>query len=110
MQSTTYLDTLQEINRLDDQLATTVQALGHAKAKHTFQTALARDPARFVRRWVSSQRRDKEVLTGLGTRTGGLGDDGFAGEEWRRGGEGSVWASGNAKESVGLWLARQRVH
>ena len=110
MHSPTYLDTLQEINRLDDQLATTAQALSHAKAKHAFQTALARDPARFVRRWVSSQRRDKEVLTGLGTRTGGLGDDGFAGEEWRRGGEASVWASGNARESVGLWLARQRVH
>ena len=87
-----------------------MQAIGHAKAKHSFQTALAQDPARFVRRWVSSQRRDKEVLMGLGTRTGGLGDDGFAGEEWRKGGEGSVWAGGNARESVGLWLARQRVH
>ena len=40
----------------------------------------------------------------------GGGDEGYAGEEFRRGGEEGVWGGVLARESVGLWLARQKAH
>jgi SWI/SNF-related matrix-associated actin-dependent regulator of chromatin subfamily D len=92
---------------MDDQLALIIQAMTHAKAKHAFFTSLSRDPVGFVRRWTSSQRRDLEVILGEATRGGG--EEG-QGEEWRRGGKDGVWGSQNARESVGLWLARGKSH
>ena len=50
-----------------------------------------------------------EVILAEATRgggSGGLGEEG-ASEEWRKGGEGGLWGSQVARESVGLWLARQ---
>ena len=55
------------------------------------------------------QQRDLEVILAEATRgggSGGLGEEG-ASEEWRKGGEGGLWGSQVARESVGLWLARQ---
>ncbi|KAL9097867.1 MAG: hypothetical protein Q9165_000193 [Trypethelium subeluteriae] len=106
-QSPTHLQTLQRIAQLDDQLATTVQALATEKAKHGFLTSMSRDPARFVRRWVSSQKRDLEVLLGEGVRGVGGGEDGSA-EEFRRGGREGVWGGELARESVALWSSRRR--
>jgi SWI/SNF-related matrix-associated actin-dependent regulator of chromatin subfamily D len=103
----TFTNTLASIAAHDDYLALTVQAVAHAKAKHAFFTSLSRDPVGFVRRWTSSQKRDLEVILGEATRGGG--EDG-QGESWRRGGKEGVWGSVEARESVGLWLARPKAH
>jgi SWI/SNF-related matrix-associated actin-dependent regulator of chromatin subfamily D len=99
MASPNYAPTLQTIASIDDALAHTVAAITDAKVKHAFFDALAADPVGFLNRWVSSQRRDLEVI--LGEREEGL----RAGEEWRLSGDTGVWHSGLARESVGLWLS-----
>nr|POE63043.1 swi/snf and rsc complexes subunit ssr3 [Quercus suber] len=98
-----HIQDLQQIVQTDEDLALLVQKLHHTNAKRKFHENLAKDPANFVRRWVSSQKRDLEVVLAEATR-GGSEDAG--GDEWRRGGETGVWGSQLAQESVGLWLAR----
>ncbi|KAJ4404744.1 SWI/SNF and RSC complex subunit Ssr3 [Didymella pomorum] len=97
------IQTLQEIQKLDEQLVLLMGAIGQSKAKHAFFTSMAKDPVAFFKRWLSSQKRDLEVLLGEATRGGG---EDVSGEEWRRGGAEGVWGSEVAKESVALWLAR----
>lgn len=97
-----YPTTLREIASYNDQLATLIQALSHSKAKHAFFTSLSKDPGNFLRKWTSSQRRDLEVMMGEATRGGG---EDASGEEWRRGGAGSVWGTENVRESVNLMLS-----
>ncbi|KAI9746163.1 MAG: SWI/SNF complex component snf12 [Claussenomyces sp. TS43310] len=97
-----YPTILREVGSLNDQLAILVQALGQSKAKHTFFTSLSRDPGVFVRKWISSQRRDLEVMMGEVTRGGG---EDASGEEFRRGGKDSIWCSGHVRESVNLLLS-----
>ena len=58
-------------------------------------------------RMLDFSRRDLEVILGESTRGGG--EDGVD-EEWRRGGKDGVWGSEVARESVSLWLARQKAH
>lgn len=99
-----YLSMLKDINGLDEQLARLVQGLSSSKAKHTFMKSLGDDPAIFVRNWLSSQKRDLEVIMGEGSHGG---DNGY-GEEWRRGGSSSIWATQTARESVNVLLSRQR--
>ena len=96
--------TLKEIATLDEQLATIVQAVAHSKAKHAFLESMERDPVGFVKGWLSSQKRDLEVVMGEAPRGGG---EDATGDEWRRGGRDSVWATGNARESVNVLLAKQ---
>ena len=103
-QNPTYPATLRQISTLDDQLAVIVQAVNHSKAKHAFFTSMSKDPATFVRRWTSSQKRDLEIILGEATRGGG--EDGM-GEEFRRGGSGGVWGTENVRESVGLMVAKR---
>ncbi|KAL2135802.1 hypothetical protein VTI74DRAFT_6868 [Chaetomium olivicolor] len=105
IQNPSYASTLKEISTLDDQLATLVQAITHSQAKHRFLTAMAQDPVQFVKQWLSSQKRDLEVI--MGEARGG-GEE-ATGDEWRRGGRDSVWATGNARESVNVLLAKQPV-
>lgn len=104
IQNPQYAATLKDVAVLDDQLATLVQAVTHSQAKHTFLTSMARDPVSFVRAWLSSQKRDLEVIMGEATRGGG---EDAAGDEWRRGGKDSVWATPNARESVNVLLSKQ---
>ncbi|KAK4122528.1 hypothetical protein N657DRAFT_575173 [Parathielavia appendiculata] len=99
-----YAAMLKEVALLDDQLATIVQAVAHSKAKHTFLASMADDPVGFVRAWLSSQKRDLEIIMGEATRGGG---EDAAGDEWRRGGRDSIWATPNARESVNVLLAKQ---
>jgi SWI/SNF-related matrix-associated actin-dependent regulator of chromatin subfamily D len=99
-----HLAALQQIADLNDEQALVVQALGHHKSKHAFLSGLAADPARQVRRWLSSQKRDLEVIYGEASRGGG---EDAAGEEWRRGGQQSVWGSENVRESVTLMLSQR---
>lgn len=99
-----YLAMLKDISGLDEQLARLVQAVSASKAKHTFMNSLGNDPATFVRNWLSSQKRDLEVIMGEGTN----GGDNGHGDEWRRGGSDSIWATQTARESVNVLLSRQR--
>lgn len=101
--SKSHLTTLQQIVQTDDDLALLVQKIHHTNAKRKFYDNLAKDPTNFVKRWVSSQQRDLEVILAEATRGGG---EDAGGEEWRRGGMEGVWGSDVARESVGLWLAR----
>lgn len=99
-----YAGTLKEVASMDEQLATLVSAIASSKAKHSFLTSMSQDPANFVRNWMSSQKRDLEVIMGEATRRGG---EDATGDEWRRGGKDSVWTSSNARESVNVMLAKQ---
>ena len=98
-----YPVSLRQIGALDDQLALIIQAVLHSKARHSFYTALSKDPATFVRRWLGSQRRDLETILGEAVRGGG--EDG-SGPEFRRGGANSAWNATVAREAVRYMLAR----
>ena len=102
--SKSHLSTLQTIVKTDDDLALLVQKIHQTNAKRKFYDNLSKDPTNFVKRWISSQQRDLEVVLAEATRGGG--EDGGAGEEFRRGGVEGVWGSQMARESVGLLLAR----
>lgn len=101
--SKTHLNDLQTIVKTDDDLALLVQKIHQTNAKRKFYNNLAKDPSSFIKRWVSSQQRDLEVVLAEATRGGG---EDATGEEFRRGGRDGVWGSELARESVGLWLAR----
>lgn len=107
LQNPQFAGTLKDVAALDDQLALLIQGVSASKAKHTFFTSMATDPANFVRHWLSSQKRDIEVIMGEATRGGG---EDAAGDEWRRGGRDSVWATQTARESVNLMLAKPPSH
>jgi SWI/SNF-related matrix-associated actin-dependent regulator of chromatin subfamily D len=107
LQNPQFAGTLKEVAALDDQLALLVQGISASKAKHTFFTSMATDPANFVRQWLSSQKRDIEVIMGEATRGGG---EDASGDEWRRGGRDSVWATQNARESVNVMLSKPPTH
>lgn len=101
IQNQQYAAGMQKISLLDDQVALIVQALTHSRARHSFFTALSKDPANFVKRWVNSQRRDLETIMGDITSGGDTN-----GPEFRRGGDGSVWDTDVAREAVRYMLAR----
>jgi len=94
---------LKEVGMLDDELALIVQAAANSKGRHTFFTSVSQDPVNFVRHWISSQKKDLEVITGEAARTGG---DDISGDEWRRGGRDGIWGSANARESVTVMLSK----
>ena len=105
-QNPEYAKTLKDIAALDDQLAIIVQAISHEKARHSFFKAFAKDPSGFLKRWVSSQKRDLEVIVGEASRGGG--EDGL-GIEFQRGGKGGVWDSEVVREAVRYMLAKPDV-
>jgi SWI/SNF-related matrix-associated actin-dependent regulator of chromatin subfamily D len=98
-----YPATLRQISQLDDQLAIIIQALAHSKAKHSFYKSMQGDPVNFVKRWMSSQKRDLEVILGEATRGGG--EDGNA-PEFQRGGSWGIWGTQAVKEAVRYKLAK----
>ncbi|KAJ5130748.1 uncharacterized protein N7515_006787 [Penicillium bovifimosum] len=102
-QNPAYTASLRQISSLDEQVALIVQALTHSRARHSFYTALSKDPANFVRRWINSQRRDLETILGEATRGGG--EDG-SGPEFQYGGLDGPWDSDVAKEAVRYMLAK----
>lgn len=101
--SKSHIGDLQTIVRTDEDLALLVQKVHQTNAKRKFYDNLAKDPTSFIKRWTSSQQRDLEVILAEATRGGG---EDATNEEWRRGGPDGVWGSELARESVGLWLAR----
>ena len=96
---------LKDVTGLDEQLAKLIQAIAVSKAKHSFFASLSESPATFVRNWLSSQKRDLEIVMGEASRGGG---EAAYGDEWRKGGASGVWATQNARESVNVLLSRQR--
>jgi len=105
--STQYASMLKTVADMDKDLGVLVQAIATHKAKHTFLTSMSEDPVHFIRDWLSSQKRDLEVITGEATRGGG---ETATGDEWRKGGRGSVWDTPNARESVNVLLSKQPGH
>jgi SWI/SNF-related matrix-associated actin-dependent regulator of chromatin subfamily D len=99
-------ETLEQVKAIDDQIVLLMGAIGQSKAKHAFFTSMAKDPVAFTKRWLSSQKRDLEVILGEASRGGG---EDASGPEWQHGGADGVWGSDVAKESVALWLARQNL-
>ncbi|KAI0156409.1 hypothetical protein GGR57DRAFT_81495 [Xylariaceae sp. FL1272] len=99
-----YASMLKEVASLDEQLAIIIQAIHVSKAKHDFLSSLSKDPANFIRNWLSSQKRDLDVILGEAMR----GSDEPSGDEWRKGGPDSIWGTINARESVNAMLARQQ--
>jgi SWI/SNF-related matrix-associated actin-dependent regulator of chromatin subfamily D len=93
-----YVARLQKIAQVDAQIATCVQALRESTAKIDFQRELAADPVGFVRRWVRSQKADMQIIRAEDRANG-------RGPEWGRGGDGGVWGTPAAKESVAVFLA-----
>ncbi|KAL5336473.1 hypothetical protein BJX70DRAFT_389916 [Aspergillus crustosus] len=102
-QNPQYTAGMRQITQLDDRVALIIQSLTHSRAKHSFFTALSKDPATFVRRWINSQRRDLETILGEAPRGGG--EDG-SGPEFRRGGSDSIWDTVVAREAVRYMLAK----
>jgi len=80
-----------------------IQAIGMSRSKHTFFTNMSQDVPSFVRHWPSTQKRDLEVIMGEATRR--RGED-AAGDELRRGGRNSAWATQNAKDSIDAMLLK----
>ncbi|KAK4215026.1 SWI/SNF and RSC complexes subunit ssr3 [Rhypophila decipiens] len=106
VRDTQYASMLKEISNLDEQLATLIQATAQSKAKHAFLSSMADDPVHFVRDWLSSQKRDLDII--IGESTHGTGTE-PTGDEWRRGGDGSPWVTSNVRESVAVLLSKQPV-
>lgn len=100
-----YATMLKDVTSIDDQLARIIQAIAVSKAKHSFFTSLSQDPTNFIKNWLSSQKRDLEVIMGEASRGGG---EHASGDEWRKGGKDSIWGTQNARESVNVLLSKQR--
>lgn len=96
------VSSLREISSLNENLALYVQKIGDSKAKHTFLSKLSKEPGVFVQKWMSSQKRDLEIIMGEAARGGG---EDAQSEEFRRGGDQGVWGTQHVKESVNLILA-----
>ncbi|KAJ5909003.1 hypothetical protein N7495_001685 [Penicillium taxi] len=105
-QNPQYTTGMRQISALDDQVALIIQSLSHSIARHTFYTDLSKDPAKFLKRWVNSQRRDLETIIGDVTNTGGSN----TGPELRRGGDDSVWNTPVAVEAVRYMLGKPDPH
>ncbi|KAK2628021.1 hypothetical protein QTJ16_002667 [Diplocarpon rosae] len=96
-----FANSLREIVSHDAHLAILVQSIMNSKSKHQFFDDLSKSPTDFISKWLSSQKRDLEVLAGEATRGGG---EDASGDEWRKGGQDSIWASEIVKQSVGLMI------
>lgn len=101
-----YAASLLELSTLDKQLAVVVRAIANSKSKHGFFDAFSKNPTEFIRKWISSQKRDLEIIAGEATRGGG---EDATSDEWRRGGENGVWGSDNVKELAALMISTGKV-
>jgi SWI/SNF-related matrix-associated actin-dependent regulator of chromatin subfamily D len=106
LQNPEYTAQLRQIAKLDEELALIIQAIQHSKSKHHFMKAFAKEPVGFVNKWVSSQKRDLEVILGEAARGGG--EDGM-GAEFSKGGKEGVWGSEPVLEAVRYMLAKPEV-
>ena len=98
LQSPDHIHALHEITKIDDHVAVLVQAINQSKAKRDFWKALADDPAEFIKRWVSSQKRDLDTLCGESPDKMVEEEDARKAIQWRE----------KVGESVYLLLTKQR--
>ncbi|KAL9088378.1 MAG: hypothetical protein Q9159_003152 [Coniocarpon cinnabarinum] len=94
---------LQRIVDVDNRLAIVVQSMNQAKAKHGFFSSMSKDPANFIKRWTSSQKRDMDIILGAGP----WGEEDWQSAEWRQGGGHGPWGTNEAWEGVGSYLMKQ---
>ena len=99
LQNPIYAQNLLDIVDLNERVAVLIQKIGNSKSKHAFFDALSKNPTEFIARWLSSQKRDLDIISGEAAR--GISED-AKGDEWRRGGKDSIWGSENVRESVNL--------
>ncbi|TVY93732.1 SWI/SNF and RSC complexes subunit [Lachnellula willkommii] len=99
LQNPTYAQNLLDIADLNERVAVLIQKIGNSKSKHGFFDALSKNPTEFIARWLSSQKRDLDIISGEAAR--GISED-AKGDEWRRGGKDGIWGSENVRESVNL--------
>ncbi|TVY50518.1 SWI/SNF and RSC complexes subunit ssr3, partial [Lachnellula cervina] len=99
LQNPTYAQNLLDIADLNERVAVLIQKIGNSKSKHGFFDALSKNPTEFIARWLSSQKRDLDIMSGEAAR--GVSED-AKGDEWRRGGKDGIWGSENVRESVNL--------
>lgn len=95
---------LREIDSLNNNLTLLIQAISHSKSKHTFLDSFSKHPSKFIQKWLSSQKRDLEIMAGEAMRGGG---EDASGDEWKRGGPDSIWASDSVKECVNLMVGQK---
>jgi SWI/SNF-related matrix-associated actin-dependent regulator of chromatin subfamily D len=95
-----FIRDLKTMAQLDSDIALSVQGMYANKAKVEFLSELGREPVGFVKKWMSSQRADEEVI---------LGEERGRGPEWSRGGKDGIWGSDGVREGVGLILARGKL-
>ena len=99
----TQLQTLRQINALDEQLAVLVQSISHHKARHAFFRSFSKDPVAFLRKWYASQQHDLSVLLGEVEKWD------VAGLEFAKGGVDGVWGDKNGTEGVVREVVRGRL-
>jgi SWI/SNF-related matrix-associated actin-dependent regulator of chromatin subfamily D len=92
-----FVQKLKDIAQLDADIALAVQGMYSSKAKIDFMDQLGNDPVNFVKKWISAQRADEEII---------LGEEKGRGPEWSRGGPNGIWGSDSVREGVSLVLAR----
>jgi len=63
-------DTLRELTKLDDEIATLAQSLQSSVLKRQFLQSFAEDPSSFISTWLASQSRDLESILGSGPSEG----------------------------------------
>ncbi|KAK3170792.1 hypothetical protein OEA41_002874 [Lepraria neglecta] len=100
------INTLKQLSLYDEHICLLIQALNASQRKHSFLAGFAKDPVTFTRRWMSSQKRDLEIVLGEGGRMEGDVAAMGLGSEWRRGGEGGVWGTEQVREGVGLLVQK----
>jgi len=97
--------TFKLIKEKDRETCLLIQALKMSKARWDFFSGISKDPAGYLAKWMSSQKRDLEVMMGDAQRGGG--EDG-QGEEWRRGGDDSVWKTESVAQAARMLLATDK--
>ncbi|KAI6030177.1 hypothetical protein EDC04DRAFT_2572396 [Pisolithus marmoratus] len=63
-------DSMQDLSKLDNEIALLTQSLHNAHTKRVFLQSFAEDPAKFIQRWLESQSRDLESILGSGPSEG----------------------------------------
>lgn len=95
----TYAHDLKKIAEYNAHLGLLIQKIVNSKSKHTFFDQLSKNPTDFIARWLSSQKRDLEIIAGERIRGGG---EDVTADNWRKGGKDSIWATDHVRESVNL--------
>jgi SWI/SNF-related matrix-associated actin-dependent regulator of chromatin subfamily D len=103
LKNPTYAQDLLDIADLNERVAVLVQKISNSKSKHAFFDALSKNPTEFIAKWLSSQQRDLEIISGEASRGGG---EDAKGDEWRRGGKDGIWGSDHVRESVNLMVGK----